>query len=261
MFKSPGAIAYSFWNIDIHYYGIIMSLSMLAGIIAVLILQKRVFKEISQDNIYDLALNSIIWGLVGARLYFVLADYKFFIAHPIEIGAVWNGGISIQGAIIGAVLAGLWYTKKHNLSFLYCADLFTFGLVTGQIIGRWGNFFNSEAFGLPCDLPWKLYIPLASRPLDYINYNYFHPAFLYESVLSIFILIILLLVLKFYKQRKNGFIFFLYIMLYSAARIIVETIRIDSVLNIGVFHIAHITSLIFIIIAAICTGIIYKKQN
>ncbi len=261
MFKSPGAIAFSIGSIDVHYYGIIMAISMLIGILTILIIQKRFFKDIITDSIFDISLIVIIWGLIGARAYYVLADYKYFIQNPIEIGAVWHGGISIQGAIIGAVLAGLYYTKKHNLNFLRYADLFVFGLVSGQILGRWGNFFNSEAFGIPCNLPWKLFIPLASRPKDYIFYDYFHPAFLYESILSILTFLILLILISKLKNRKDGLIFFIYVILYSISRCLVETIRIDSVLNVGILHIAHITSFIFIIIAIIGVFIIYKNQN
>ncbi len=261
MFKSPGAIAFSIGNLDVHYYGIIMSLSMLIGILTILLIRKKYFKDILTDTVFDISLITIIWGVVGARIYYVLADYKYFIQHPIEIGAIWNGGISIQGAILGALIAGLYYTNKHKLNFLRYADLFVFGLVAGQIAGRWGNFFNSEAFGLPCTLPWKLYIPLSNRPVEYILNEYFHPAFLYESVLNIIVFIILFIMLNSLKNRKDGIIFFLYIILYSIVRILVETIRIDSVLNIGIFHIAHITSFIFIIIALTGVFFIYKKIN
>ena len=160
---------------------------------------------------------------------------------------------------MGGIIAGIFYVKKHKINFFKYADLFVFGLVTGQIIGRWGNFFNSEAFGLPCDLPWKLYIPYNSRPIEYRNYEFFHPAFLYESLLNIGIFIILYFILTKCKTKKDGVIFFIYIILYSIARILVETIRTDSVLNIYGIHAAHIACVIYIIVASI--GLKYVIKN
>ena len=145
------------------------------------------------------------------------------------------------------------------MPFLRYADLFSFGLVTGQIIGRWGNFFNSEAFGLPTNLPWKLYIPIFSRPIEYKMKEFFHPTFLYESLLNIIVFIILFILLTKLKNRKNGIIFFSYLILYSIVRLIVETIRIDSVLNFGILHIAHITSIVFIIISIL--GFIFLRHT
>ncbi len=260
MFKSPGSIAFSINGFDVHYYGFTLALAMFAGIMVILFIKNKYFKDISVDRICDISFMVIITGIFSSRLYYVIADYGYFLRHPFEIPAVWNGGLSIQGGIIGGVIMGLVYAKRTKINFLRYADLFAFGIVTGQAVGRWGNFFNSEAFGLPTNLPWKLFIPFASRPLEYRNYEFFHPAFLYESLLNLFIFLILFLVLRNYKNRKDGFIFFLYIILYSIARILVETIRIDSVLNIGIFHIAHITAGIFI--ASALTGIfLINKKN
>ena len=251
MFKSPGAIAFSLFSYDIHWYGIIMAAAILCGILVIEIIRKKYYKEITQDNILDISFLLIIFGIISARIYYVILDYKYFINHIYFIPCIWNGGIAIHGAIIGGIITFLIYAKSNKINFLKYADLFSFGLITGQIIGRWGNFFNSEAFGPPCSLPWKLYIPFMSRPMAYQNYEYFHPTFLYESMLNILVLIILLFILKYKDKNKNGIIFFSYLILYSAVRIITETIRIDSVLNISNFHIAHIVSILLLL-----TGII-----
>ncbi len=262
MFKSPGSIAFSIGLIDVHFYGIIMSLSILLGIFVIFLIAKRYFKDISADTICDISFLLIVFGIIFARLYYVILDYKYFIKYPLEIPAIWNGGIAIQGAIIGGVLIGYCYVKDNNLNFLRLADLFTFGLVIGQVIGRWGNFFNSEAFGLPTNLPWKLYIPYNFRPLEYRNFDFFHPAFLYESILNLIVFFILFYILKRSGiERKNGIIFFTYLILYSIVRIIVETIRVDSVLNISVLHIAHIASLIFLIIGILGLRIILNQKT
>ncbi len=261
MFKSPGHIAFSIASIDIHYYGIIMALSILIGLFVILLLRKKYFKEISVDSICDISFLAIIIGIICARLYYVILDYKYFMANPFEIPAIWNGGISIHGAILGGILAVYCYTKDNKLNFLRYADLFSFGLIIGQAIGRWGNFFNSEAFGLPCSLPWKLYIPYTLRPIEYRAYEYFHPAFLYESILNIIIFIILYLFLARSKNRKDGFIFFLYMLLYSIARLLTETIRIDSVLSINNIHAAHIAALFFLVISIIGLFTINNKKS
>ncbi len=252
MFKSPGHIAFSFLSIDIHWYGIIMSLSILIALFVILLIRNKYFKEITTDTICDLSFYLIIFGLFCARFYYVILDNSYFARHPFEIFAIWNGGISIQGAIIGGIFAGYIYANEFKLNFLRLADLFSFGLITGQIIGRWGNFFNSEAFGLPTELPWKLYIPYGLRPIEYKTYEYFHPTFLYESVLNILVLVTLLIILKKKNEtRKNGVIFFSYIILYSIVRLFVETIRLDSILNINNVHIAHIAAIALIIFGII----------
>ncbi len=261
MFKSPGYIAFSFLSIDVYWYGIVMSLAILIGIITILIIKNKFYKDISNEKIFDISFILIIVGILFARLYYVILDYKYFINHPFFIPCIWNGGISIHGAILGGIIAFYFYAKKYKLDYLKYADLFSFGLVVGQIIGRWGNFFNSEAFGLPCNLPWKLYIPYNMRPLEFKNYEFFHPAFLYESILNFLILLIMLYILNKKSEDKNGVIFFTYLFLYSIVRIVIETIRLDSVLNISNFHFAHIASLIFVIFSLFGLVYVNLKKN
>ncbi len=253
MFKSPGSVAFSIFNTDIHWYGILMSVAILAGLFVIFKVRDKYFKEISTDTICDIAFILIVSGIVFARIYYVILEHNYYMMYPAEVIAVWNGGISIQGAITGGILCGYLYIKRHKLNFYRYADLFVFGLVTGQVIGRWGNFFNSEAFGLPSNLPLKLYIPFDYRPLAYRSFEYFHPAFLYESILNLIILITLLIILKRKSdKRQDGMIFLTYIILYSAIRIITEAIRIDSVFDIFGIHIAQVVSVIFIAAAVIC---------
>lgn len=234
---------------------------MLLGLYTVLKIGKHFFKDIPQDNILDISFIMIIIGILSARIYYVLVDWQYFCRHPLEIPAIWNGGISIQGAILGCIIAFIYYAKKKNLEFFKYADLFVFGLVTGQILGRWGNFFNSEAFGTPTDIFCKLYIPYSSRPIEYKSFEYFHPTFLYESICSILIFIILYLLLTKLKNRRSGLIFYSYIILYSFVRILIESIRIDSVLNIFGIPIAQIMSALFILAAMIGIYFLYSKDK
>ena len=260
-FVSPSAVAFKVFNYQVRWYGICMFFAILCGILVILQIAKKFYKEYSEDFLLDLALVLILSGILGARLYYVILDYKYFLKFPLEIFAVWQGGLSIHGAILGAMIAGGIFVRKKGFDFLKTADLCSFGLVSGQIIGRWGNFFNSEAFGLPCNLPWKLYIPIKSRPLSYLFYNYFHPTFLYESIGSLVILIVLL-VFRFKNQEiKPGTIFFLYLTLYSALRIVIESFRIDSVLSFGNLHIAHIVSAIMFLIGLLGLFFIRKSNK
>ncbi len=261
MFASPGYLAFSLGSLDVHWYGIIISCSIFLGLAVVLFIGKKYFQDISADSIFDITFILIVFGIIFARLYYVLLDLPYFMRNPLEIPAVWNGGISIQGAILGGIIAGYWYAKSTKISFFRHADLFSFGLIAGQALGRWGNFFNSEAFGLPAQIPWKLYIPYSARPENFKNYEFFHPAFLYESLLNIIIFIILFLILTKFKKRSDGTIFFCYLILYSIARILVESIRLDSILNIYNFHIAQITAIFFIIFAVLGLILINKKNK
>lgn len=261
MLKSPGHIAFSIFSIDVYWYGIIMSLSILIGLLVVLKIRDKFYKEIAKDNIFDLTFHLIIIGILFARIYYVILDYKYFSKHLFEIFAIWTGGISIHGAIIGGILAVYLYAKEQKENFFKYADLLTFGLISGQIIGRWGNFFNSEAFGLPTNLPWKMHVPYLLRPIEYKQFEYFHPTFLYESILNIFVLIILYLILCKKQNRKTGTIFFTYLTLYSIVRMIIETIRIDSILNIGSFHFAHIACIFFFIVGVMGLYFVNKTNK
>ena len=162
--------------------------------------------------------------------------------------------------IIIGILALYTFSKKYKLSFLKLIDVFLCGTALGQSIGRWGNFFNSEAFGTPTNLPWKLYIPITHRPPQYIDFKYFHPTFLYESIFDFLIFLILLICFK--KLSKSpGVLACLYLIMYSIVRIIVEHFRIDSVLNIDGIPIAQLVSLIIIVVASVAIMILTRKKS
>ena len=146
------------------------------------------------------------------------------------------------------------------MSFLQLIDSFLCGTALAQSIGRWGNFFNSEAFGVPTELPWKLFIPITHRPTEFINYEFFHPTFLYESTLDILIFVLLLVLFK-RLSKTPGLVACIYLILYSFARILVESYRVDSVLNIGGIPIAQIMSFAMIIFASVFVVILIRKKN
>ncbi len=251
MFVSPGDIAFSVGSVSVYYYGVIMAVSLFAGVLVARFVVAKFYSEITPETIYDISPHIIIGAILGARIYYCLLSYNYYAQNPFEIVKLWHGGISIHGAIIGGLIGGIIYAKKHKLPVLKLCDIFSYGLVLGQAIGRWGNFFNSEAFGRPSENFLKLYIPIYKRPLEYLQYNYFHPTFLYESILDVCIFLILFFVIRKFTKNNDGIIFFSYLILYSIVRIAIEQVRIDSILNIFGIPIAQIASILIILISTI----------
>ena len=217
------------------------------------------FFALKKETIIDLAPYLIIFGIIGARLYYCILSYDFYLRFPTEIIAIRHGGISIHGAILGGLI-GLWiFAKRHKINPVKLCDVSAIGLSLAQAIGRWGNFFNSEAFGAPTNLPWKLYIAPQYRPIPYQEYQYFHPAFLYESILDVVIFVILLALVKTGKLKKDGNLALIYLILYSIVRIIVEMFRLDSVKYIFGMPVAIFVSIGIIIISVALLIINYRR--
>lgn len=259
MFTSSGEIAIQIGVFTIYWYGLFMALAILTGIFCSVQIAKKFYPLFDLDKFYDLIFYVLIGGIIGARLYFVCFDWSYFSYNLADILKLWTGGLSIHGAILGGFLTGFCYVKIKNLDLWMYADITAFGLCTGQIIGRLGNFFNSEAFGRPTDLPWKLFIPMASRPEGFEQFSFYHPTFAYEMILNSIILSFLYLLVKKNPQRKHGLIFFSYLILYSLIRIFVENIRIDSVFNFLGYPIAIWTSCFLILIGI--TGLFLTQKE
>ena len=243
-FQSPGPILFEIGSLTIRWYSILIASAVLIGLNLSQYLGK--YRHLEPEIISDLVICLVVGAIPGARIYYVLFQWQEYSQHPADIIAIWKGGIAIHGAIIGGVIAGIIFAKVNKLSFWQLADVVAPSLILGQAIGRWGNFFNSEAFGRPTDLPWKLYIPLANRPLQYINNKFFHPTFLYESLwnLLVFALLIYLFFwgVKHQNKLKRGTIFFVYLISYSLGRVWIEGLRMDS-LMFADFRIAQLISL------------------
>lgn len=251
MFSSHSQIIFTIFGVHIYYYGVILAIAILVGTFVSEYFGTSFFK-LKKETIIDMVPYLVLFGIIGARLYYCSLNYDFYLRFPTEIMAIRHGGISIHGAIIGGFIGLLLFAKKNKISFLKLTDVSAIGLSIAQSIGRWGNFFNSEAFGKPTDLPWKLYIAPQYRPIPYQNNEYFHPAFLYESILDLIIFVILVLVVKLCKTNKDGNLALIYLILYSIARIFVEKYRIDSVLYIHGIPVAIVVS-VLILFAALIT--------
>lgn len=261
MFVSPGEIFISIGPLKIFYYGLFMAFAILAGMLTSNIIRAKFYPEISEDDFFNLSFILIIFGVIGARLYYCLLTLPYYLENPTEIFFIRQGGMAIHGALLGGFLGGLIYLRLKKLPILKLCDLFAYGLILGQAIGRWGNFFNSEAFGKPTEIFCKLFIPISHRPLQYINCEYFHPTFLYESLLNILIFLILFFVIRKLVKGFSGIVFASYLILYSIARIVVENLRLDSVLQIAGISFPIIMSIIIIGVAIVMTAIILKKQK
>lgn len=259
MFQSPGAVAIKLGDLTIHWYGILIAVAFLVGLFVCLRVARE--KNENPEDFIDLATLILIFAIIGARLYYVIFNWNDYASDLLNIFKIWEGGLAIHGGIIGGLLAGYFYTKYKNLSFAKYCDITCVGLILGQAIGRWGNFFNSEAFGTPTDLPWKLFIPFDKRPPDFSYHEFFHPTFLYESLWDIFVFCILYYILRKRLNELNGALFFCYLGLYSLGRFFIEALRTDSLLFFNTVRAAQLMSLLFMILSGAVLIWMYKHHN
>jgi len=239
-FTSPG-VDIHVGPISIRWYGLLIASAILIGAGLSQYLAKK--RQVNPELLSDLVVWLVIGAIPCARLYYVLFQWDYYRQHPEQIIAIWQGGIAIHGAILGGLLASLIFTRLKRVSFWQVTDLVAPSLVLGQAIGRWGNFFNSEAFGSPTNLPWKLLIPLERRPPGYENFQYFHPTFLYESLWNMCVFGLLMTLFFRYPQAKRGTLFLVYAVSYSLGRFWIEGLRTDS-LMLGPLRIAQVISLL-----------------
>ncbi|MBD1829645.1 prolipoprotein diacylglyceryl transferase [Microcoleus vaginatus GB1-A2] len=248
-FTSPGPIIFQLGPAAIRWYGLLIASAVLIGVsLSQYLAQKR---RVNPELLGDLAIWLVLGAIPCARIYYVAFEWQQYAQNPEDIIAIWKGGIAIHGAILGGTIAALIFAKIQRVSFWQLADLIAPSAILGQAIGRWGNFFNSEAFGSPTDLPWKLYIPPNSRPPAYANFEYFHPTFLYESLwnLTVFGLLLTLFFrdLQGKIRLKIGALFLVYIAAYSSGRVWIEGLRTDS-LMFGPLRTAQMVSLTGIVL-------------
>lgn len=227
------------------------------------LIRRRLNKlNISEEHFDEAVFWGIVSSIIGARIYYVVFMWnEFYSKYPSEIIKIWHGGLAIHGAIIGAIISTFLYTKlKKNCSFTFLqgTDLLASVLPLGQAIGRWGNFFNYEAYGGPTNLPWKMYVPPVNRMPGYENYSYFHPTFLYESILD-FLIFLFLYNYDLKKKKNHGETTALYFVLYSANRFWIEGLRTDS-LYWGNIRVAQLVSGILIVLGIIMFVYLRRKH-
>lgn len=257
---SPGEIAFRVFGFPIYYYGLCMGLAMVCGFLLSYFIERKIEKKFYADILFDITSVSVISGIIFARLYYCFLNFSYYSANISEIFNLRAGGLSIHGAIIGGIIVTSAYCYFKKYPILQVADVYAYGLILAQAIGRWGNFFNSEAYGLPSYHFIAQFIPEAARISGYEFYKYFHPAFLYESILDLFILLILFFVIRGYKNRFDGFIFASYLILYSIVRFFIEGLRLDSIVNVGALHVPQLVSLVIILMSLIFIFVM-KQRN
>lgn len=248
--------------IEIYWYSITMLLGVVLGSLIAYFEIKRL--KLDKEFYFNMIFYAIIFGFFGARLYYVLFNLDYYLNNLNEIIAVWNGGLAIHGGIIGGALTIIIYSlkKKRDLNIiLKYMDISVVGVMLGQIIGRWGNFFNGEAHGGVTSISFlkSIHIPDFIIKGMTINNVIYHPTFLYESVLNLIGLIILLIVRR-HKKIKNGMILSLYLIWYSIVRIFIESMRTDS-LMLGSLKMAQFISIILIIFGIIMFIYSFKKND
>jgi prolipoprotein diacylglyceryl transferase len=240
-------VAFTIFGVDIMWYGVLISTGVLLGVVFALRECKRIgFKE---DNLLDFLLYAIPAAIVGARAYYVIFSWDFYSKNPDQIINIRNGGLAIHGALIAGVIVGILFCKIRKIKVLELLDIVMPSVALGQAIGRWGNFINQEAHGGPTDLPWGIIV----------NGQKVHPTFLYESVIDFFIFLFLIWFRK-NKKTTDGQVLGLYLILYSAGRFLVEGLRTDSLMFLGM-RVAQLISLGSILLGVLLLVYLKKKNN
>lgn len=261
----------SVFGFEIAYYGIIIGCGVVAGIFLAAYLAKK--SGISPDVIYDFAIYEVIFSVIGARLYYVIFTWDYYKDHLGSIFNIREGGLAIYGAVIAAVITAIVYTRVKKISFWPLVDVGGPALILGQIMGRWGNFFNREAFGEYTDSLFAMQLPIKDvrvsdvtetmlehkEIIDGMTYIQVHPTFLYESLWNLAVLAILLLCWKY--KKFDGQIFLMYLFGYGVGRFFIEGLRTDSLMiPYTNFRVSQVLALVLVISSAILIFIKMKKK-
>ena len=256
----PDPIAFSFGRFEVRWYGIIIAIALVIGIVVSYFIAK--YRNQKADEVINFAPFAVIFGVIGARLLHVIVNWSYYGGNLSYIFAFRRGGLAIQGVMLGGILALLVFCKIRKLDFWIWADIISPALILGQALGRWGNYFNQEAFGVPASPPWGLYIDPAYRPSAYSNAEYFLPTFFYEFLANLLLFALLLWLHRLYKHRPDrfpyGLIFTIYLGVYALYRSIIEFYRLDSSYFLGV-KVVYIIDGITIIAALIITNYLFKR--
>jgi phosphatidylglycerol:prolipoprotein diacylglycerol transferase len=261
--QAVNPIAFSFSNFEVRWYGILIAVALLLGILISYFIAK--YRGQKPDEAINFAPFAVIFGVIGARLLHVVVQWDYYSVNLRYIYQLRMGGLAIQGVMIGGILALIVFCKVRKLNFWLWADIMAPALIFGQAIGRWGNFFNQEAFGRPTSLPWGIYIDpliIARSYPDYTGFLYFHPTFFYEFVANLILFGLLLMIHRMYKKRPNkfpeGLILCAYLGIYAIYRSIIEAYRVDSSFFLGI-KVVHVIDGITIIAVLIMINYLVRK--
>ena len=260
-------------SFGIALYGVVIAIGMILG----LTLSSKIAGRTGQDpdTIWDLAASLIIFSIIGARIYYVIFMWDFYKDNPMQIFNLRGGGLAIYGGIIAGVITLFVYCRRKGKSFPLLLDTVIYGLLVGQILGRWGNFFNREVFGEYTDSLFAMRIPvamvrerdisasIAAHMTEGTNYIQVHPTFLYEGMWNLMLLILLLIYLK--HKKFDGEIALLYFAGYGIGRALIESIRTDQLYITGttipVSMMLGIVMAVVSIIAILCIRTAIRKKT
>ena len=269
-FSSPGPLVFQMGPFGLRWYGLLIAMAVLLGLALATKLGRE--RGIDPALIVDLLPALVLGAVLGARLYYVLLEWRQYRQNWMEALAIWRGGIAIHGALLGGTLAVLLFCRWRRQPLWPLMDVLVPAVALGQAIGRWGNFFNSEAFGLPTDLPWKLTIPPENRPPEFLDQATFHPTFLYESIWNLGVCALLLVL---FAQASRGRIRLpagalscVYLMAYSSGRVWIEALRLDPLCLLsqppfcsGGLRMAQLMSLLLIAVGATGLWWLYGRRR
>jgi phosphatidylglycerol---prolipoprotein diacylglyceryl transferase len=233
--------------ITIYWYGVIIGTGVLLGLFLAMRESER--RGLPKETFVDLVLWAVPIAILCARAYYVIFQWDYYSKHPAEIPQIWQGGLAIHGGLIGAIITTIVFAKIRGLSFWKLMDIAAPSIILGQAIGRWGNFMNQEAHGGPVTREFleSLHLPEFIINQMYINGEYYHPTFLYESLWNLTGFLILLLLRKINLRR--GELFLSYVIWYSIGRFFIEGMRTDSLMLTDTLRVAQFISIVLIIAA------------
>lgn len=251
-------VAFKIFGFDIMWYGVLIGFGIILAFILAYFNSKR--KGLKFENLIDIFLIAFPCAIIGARVYYVIFEWSNYKHNFIDIFNIRQGGLAIHGGLIGAFLAAFIYTKIKKINFLAYADLVAPSIILAQGIGRWGNFMNSEAHGGVVSKEFISKFPLFIQRGMFIDGEYYHPTFLYESIWDLLVCIVLVIILYKVKKGYEGIVISSYMILYSLGRFFIEGLRTDSLMFLG-FRIAQLISFAGIILGIIFIIIIIRKNK
>lgn len=254
VFNYIDPVAFNLGPLSVRWYGIIIAVGILLGYF---VAQRALVKAgLHKDTLVDIIFYSALFGFIAARIYFVIFEWPYYAENPSEIIKIWHGGIAIHGGLIGGFIAGVIVCKVKNLNPFQIGDIVAPSIILAQGIGRWGNFMNHEAHGGPVSRAFleQLHLPNFIIENMYINGQYYHPTFLYESIWDVAGFIILV---NIRKHLKLGETFFLYLTWYSIGRFFIEGLRTDSLMLTSNIRVAQLVSILLILISI--SLIVYRR--
>lgn len=261
-------------GLDIACYGIVLAAAMMTGIFLVMKIADKTGQK--GDDYFDLGIWAIAVSVICARIYYVVFSWDYYRSHIAEIVNIRQGGLAIYGGIAGGILTAILFCHIRKMSVRVVLDTACIGLVWGQMLGRWGNFFNREAFGGYTDSLLAMQIPLNDlridevtqqmldhqQVIDQVVYVQVHPTFLYESLWNLGVLLILLVLTFRVRERFSGMVVLFYLLLYGSGRVWIEGLRTDQLLIPGTqLPVSQLLSGVLVLLSAVLLVTEKRKQK